>query len=147
MLVYRLLYTFAIGLTLGCALLLVPRQPIQVAPYIEIALPPSIEQTRPSPVDGEPFPTLALHDLRVAAAWPAAAPTIIDVAPGITAAQLALAIRLAPDEYIVGIDGVPVQGDLDAGVQLASLDRRSRQFLDLQVRGPVGERRIVVLMH
>jgi len=134
MLVPRLIYAFAIGLTLGCALLLAPARRVQIvpqiAPHISIELPPSIALAHEHSL----APTLG-------------APTIIDVAPGITAAQLALAIRLAPEEYVVGVDGVQVQSDLDAGVQLASLDRQSRRYLDLQVRGPAGERRVVVLMH
>ncbi|HEY5928380.1 MAG TPA: hypothetical protein VIV11_42130 [Kofleriaceae bacterium] len=139
MLVYRLLYAFAIGLVVGGALFLGSMH--MPLPRIEITLPASIEQTRP-------VPTLALHDRRVAEAWPTnPAPTIIDVAPGITAVQLELALRLAADEQIVGIDGVAVTSQLGAGLLLASRDLRSREFLDLQVRGDAGERRVLVLLH
>ena len=135
MLVYRLLSSFAIGLTLGCLLLLAPARPMPV-PNIEIELPPSIA-----------FQPPAGAEAATARADGGSAPTIIDVAPGISAAQLALAIRIAPDEHVVGVDGVAVHSELGAGVRLASLDLRSPRFLDLQVRGPAGERRIVVLMH
>lgn len=74
-------------------------------------------------------------------------PTIIDVAPGITAMQLATTIRLAPGEQIVAVDDIAVAGDLGAGMVLATRDLASRQFIDFSVAGPEGERRVLALLH
>ncbi|HEY5944831.1 MAG TPA: hypothetical protein VIV40_05040 [Kofleriaceae bacterium] len=74
-------------------------------------------------------------------------PTIIDVAPGISLAQLASTIRLAPDEQIIAVDDVAVTNDLSAGLLLASRDLHARQFIDFTVWGPDGERRVLALLH
>jgi hypothetical protein len=93
----------------------------------------------------------ALHDIRrlsgIGLAAPVEAPTIIDVAPGVTAAQLPSLVQLHGGEHVMTVDDTPVAGDLDAGRVLAQLDLRARSFIDLGVAGPHGERRVLVLLH
>lgn len=78
---------------------------------------------------------------------PLEAPTIIDVAPGVTAAQLPSLVHLRNGEHVTTVDETPVAGDLDAGRVIAQLDLHSRSFIDLDVAGPHGERRVLVLLH
>lgn len=80
-------------------------------------------------------------------AAPLEAPTIIDVAPGVTAAQLPSLVQLQNGEHVTTVDDTPVAGDLDAGRVLAQLDLHARSFVDLGVAGPHGERRVLVLLH
>jgi hypothetical protein len=124
MLVFR---SFAIGLLAACFALLVMRPPIVRVVQQPVWLPPTLRFERPAP------------EVPV--------PTIIDAAPGISAAQLALTIRLAPGEHIAAIDDTRVAGEINAGLVLASRDLRSRQFIDFTVAGPRGDRRVLVLMH
>lgn len=74
-------------------------------------------------------------------------PTIVDAAPGITAAQLALTLRLAPGEQIASIDDVAVTSDVSAGILLATKRPHAQRYIDLVVDGPAGKRRILVLLH
>src|SRR5688500_12630427 len=67
-------------------------------------------------------------------------PTIIDAAPGITHAQLAETIRLAPGEHIAAIDDVRASNDLSAGMILAARTMRSGEFIHVAVSAPAGER-------
>ena len=73
--------------------------------------------------------------------------TIIDVAHGVTASQLAQLVRLLPSEHVVAVDDRPVTGDLDAGAMIAANESTARQFVDLTVSGSSGERRVLVLLH
>ncbi len=131
MLVFR---SFAIGLSAACFALLVMRPTVE----LRVAEAPPLHahaaalRYHPSPRTAEPIVPV---------------PTIIDAAPGITASQLAAAIRLEPGEQIVTVDEVAVDSDLDAGIVLASRDLRSRDFIDLGVTGPEGNRRVLVLLH
>lgn len=121
MLVFR---SFAIGLSAACFALLVTTPAVQVRvahEHVHVAAP------------------------RGAPALPA--PSIIDVAPGVTPSQLAAMLRLTGGERITSIDDAPVAGDLGAGIVLAQRELRSRQFIDLGVAGPAGERRVLVLLH
>ncbi len=86
-------------------------------------------------------PTLAIADP------PRNVPTIIDVAPGVTAAQLAMTIQLAPGEQITAVDDIAVAGNMGAGLLLASRSLRSGAFIDFSVDGPQGERRVLALLH
>jgi hypothetical protein len=122
MLVFR---SLAIGLSAACFALLVMRPTVE----LRVAEAPTLSTTEPQP---QALPAL---------------PTIIDAAPGITPAQLALAIRLAPGEAITSVDDVSVIGDLGAGVVLASREMRAGRFIDLGVEGPAGPRRVLVLLH
>ncbi|HEX5060158.1 MAG TPA: hypothetical protein VFV99_12395 [Kofleriaceae bacterium] len=121
MVVFR---SFAIGLLAACFALLVMRPEVHVTHVV------------PAQVA-----TLALSQRQEPA------PTIVDVAPGISAAQLALAIRLAPGEQITSIDDVAVSGNVGAGLVLASRSLRSGEYIDFSVAGPRGERRVLALLH
>ncbi len=74
-------------------------------------------------------------------------PTIVDVAPGLTHAQLAGVIVLEEDEQIAAIDDVPVTSTLDAGGRLAAVDLRTQRYIDFSITGPHGPRRMLVLLH
>lgn len=117
MLVFR---SLTIGLLSACFLLLITR------PIVEVRM---------------------TRGPRLHVSLPAHPPTIIDVAPGVSGAQLASLIRLAPGEHVASIDDAAVNGDLGAGVVLAGLDLHGRQFIDLGVSGASGERRVLVLLH
>jgi hypothetical protein len=128
MFVYR---SIALGLLGACCLLLAMRPPITVVSH-------------------------APGQILVASSRDAAAPlrpcvtpgsTIVDVAPGVTASQLAALLHLLPDERVVSIDDVPVSGTLDAGVALASVDLHRGRYLDLGVKNDFSERRVLVLLH
>ena len=123
MLVFR---SLAIGLSAACFALLVMRPTVEMR-VVEV----------PAAMPAQP---------RLARAAPVL-PTIIDAAPGITTAQLAMTIRLQPGEQIVSLDDVAVTSDLSAGILLASRDLRARQYIDVGVAGPSGERRVLVLLH
>jgi hypothetical protein len=123
MLVFR---SLAIGLSAACFALLVMRPTVEMR-VVEV----------PAATPAQP---------RLARAAPVL-PTIIDAAPGITTAQLAMTIRLQPGEQIVSLDDVAVTSDLSAGILLASRDLRARQYIDVGVAGPSGERRVLVLLH
>jgi hypothetical protein len=120
MLVFR---SFAIGLSAACFALLVMR------PAVELRIMPAPTAV-PAPPPAEP-----------------PQPTIIDAAAGITPAQLASTLRLGPGEQIVSIDDASVAGDVGAGIALASRALCARQFIDIGVAGPAGERRVLVLLH
>jgi hypothetical protein len=85
--------------------------------------------------------------LRAAPSAMSEPPTVVDVASGVTGAQLVSLVRLGPNEHVATIDDRPVDGDLEAGAHLASLDVRARRYLDLGVRGATGSRRVLVLFH
>jgi hypothetical protein len=76
---------------------------------------------------------------------PPAAATIIDVAPGLTPAQIIGLIRVDANEHIVAVDDRPMDNDVAVGAAIAST--HDKQYLDLTVGGLAGERRILVLMH
>jgi hypothetical protein len=128
MLVFR---SFAIGLSAACFALLVIRPTVE----LRVADAPPISTIGPQPyADHGRATTPAL-------------PTIVDAAPGITPAQLALTIRLAPGEAITSVDDVAVSSNLGAGIVLASRELRAGHFIDLGVDGPAGPRRVLVLLH
>jgi hypothetical protein len=78
---------------------------------------------------------------------PGGAPVnVVDVAPGVAPAQIAALIQLAPGEHVSAIDDRVPASDLEVGAAIASLPRR-RQFLDLTVASPTGDRRVLVLLH
>ena len=92
------------------------------------------------------------YDVRVAQEPPPApvvAPTsasIVDVARGVAPEQVPSLIALAPGEHVVAIGDRAVANDLDAGAELVA-GARGGGFLDLDVRGARGERRVLVLLH
>jgi hypothetical protein len=127
MFVYR---SIALGLLGACCLLLAMRPPIAV-------------------VSHAPGQILVASSREVASVHACVAPgsTIVDVATGVNAAQLAALLHLLPDERVVSIDDVPVAGTLDAGVALAGVELRRGRYVDLGVKSDWGERRVLVLLH
>ena len=121
MLVFR---SFAIGLSAACFALLVMRPSVELR-VTEVPVESAQAQQAPLPL----------------------LPTIVDAAPGITPAQLAMTIRLQPGEQITSVDDLAVTSDLGAGIVLASRDLAARRYIDLGVAGPAGERRVIVLLH
>jgi hypothetical protein len=111
--------SLAIGLLGACFLLLVTRPNVRV----ERELVPIAQPAPPAPA------------------------TIIDVAHGVSADQLAGLVRLGPGEHVVAVDDRPVAGDLDAGVLIASGDATAKRYLDLTIGGGAGERRVLLLLH
>jgi hypothetical protein len=82
--------------------------------------------------------------VQVEPACPQAA-TIVDVAPGVAGSQLGALVYLAPGEHVTAVGDRPVTGDLDAGAALASA--HAPGYVDLEVGGPSGARRVLVLLH
>jgi hypothetical protein len=96
--------------------------------------------TRASPV------TRIQHERElVAVANHAAVPTIIDVAPGLSATQIAQLVRLGPDERVTSVDDHAVTGNLDAGTVIGA--PAGRRFLDLTIGRAHSERRVLLLIH
>jgi hypothetical protein len=71
---------------------------------------------------------------------------VIDVAPGVPAAQIAGLIQLGPGEHVAAVNDRVAASDLEVGALIASLPRRG-DFLDLTVASPTRERRVLVLLH
>jgi hypothetical protein len=75
---------------------------------------------------------------------------VIDVAPGVAPAQIAALIQLAPGEHVSAVDDRAAASDLEVGAVIASSIAavpHRREFLDLTVASPAGERRVLVLLH
>lgn len=73
-------------------------------------------------------------------------PTIVDVARGVDWTVLPSLVRLAEGEHVATIDDAPVANDLEAGSMLAAKWAQHR-YIDLEVRGPRGDRRVLMLLH
>ena len=118
MLLFR---SLSIGLLAACFCLLAirPAYEVRVA-----AAPPLVVMPRPQP-----------------------AAQIVDVAPGLRPEQIASLIALAPGEHVTAVDDLAVTGDLDAGVLLANHPLGAQHYVDLEVRGAAGARRVLVLLH
>ena len=56
-------------------------------------------------------------------------------------------VQLHDDERVIAINDVRVANNLDAGRMLASLWLSPQRYIDLQVGGRDGERRVLVLLH
>ena len=85
---------------------------------------------------------------------PTAGPTVIDVARDAGPSIVPSLIRLAEGEHVVTIDDVAVANDLDAGRMLGERwlvtegpPIAQHRYIDLEVQGPRGERRVLVLLH
>ena len=74
-------------------------------------------------------------------------PTVIDVAPNVDATMLTSLIQIHDDERVIAINDTPVANDLDGGRMLGTLRFGAQRYIDVQVRGPSGERRLLVLLH
>jgi hypothetical protein len=70
--------------------------------------------------------------------------TVLDVAPGVSAEEIATMIRLADGERVTAVGDRRLDSDLAAGAALRSA---TGDYLDLTVDGPHGERRVLVLRH
>ena len=116
--------------------------------FLLIATRPTVEIRRSCPMQ---TPTLALAQRPIIALESprplSLPPAVVDVAPGVSASQLASLVRLDEGERVATIDDRAVSGTLDAGVALAALDLTSRRYIDLGVEGPRGTRRVLVLLH
>lgn len=82
-----------------------------------------------------------------AAIAPAHDVTIVDVAPDVGADRLPALVHLAPGEHVVAVDDRPIANDLDAGVAISARARGARSFVDLDIAGAAGVRRVLVLVH
>lgn len=119
--------SLVVGLLGACCLLLAMRPPVTV-------------------VAPGPGHTLATTP---AALQPCAStgPTIVDVAPGVTAAQLPALLHLLPDEHVISVNDAPVASTLDAGVALGKVALAGGRYLDLEIANTWGNRRVLVLLH
>ena len=79
--------------------------------------------------------------------WAGPPPTLIDVAPLVAPGELANLLRLSRGEHVIAVDDARVAGDLEAGALLAKVDLAPKHYVDLTVAGPLGERRVLVLLH
>jgi hypothetical protein len=120
MLLFR---SIVVGLLGACCLLLAVR------PRCEIAV--------------RSLPAFPAH----VSAWEGPRPTIIDVAPLMAQGEVAKLVRLAPGEHVIAVGDAHVAGDVEAGAVLATVDQRPGRYVDLTVAGPLGERRVLVLLH
>lgn len=119
--------SLVVGLLGACCLLLAMRPPVTVvAPGPGHALATTPSALQPCASSG---------------------PTIVDVAPGVTAAQLPSLLHLLPEERVVSVNDAPVASTLDAGVALGKVELAHGQFLDLEIASTWGNRRLLVLLH
>lgn len=100
-----------------------------------------IETAPPAPV-ATAMPTIAMTQ-----PMPVTAATIVDVAPGVRASDVPGLIRLAPGERVIAVDDRRVEIDLAAGVAIANRAPSAGAFVDLDVEGAGGHRRVLVLLH
>jgi len=87
--------------------------------------------------------TRPTYELRVVTAPAHRAPQIIDAAAGVNPARLLSAVRLAPGERFIAIDDRP----FGAAGLVAVAARRAGSYVDLDIAGDAGIRRVVVLLH
>jgi hypothetical protein len=140
MFVYR---SLSLGLIGACLLMLATKPTVIVQgalPLERAALHPSSRAARGN-VGAGPWECVE------PAASTASTATILDVAAGAGAADVARMLHLAPDEHIATVDNAPVAGTLGAGVALANTTFYANLYIDIEVRSPRGDRRILVLLH
>jgi hypothetical protein len=125
--------TFALGLLGACCLLLAMRPPI------------SVVASEPGRIVVVSSPTV-LHCPEASRSEPPV--TVVDVAPGVTAQQLASLIVLAPGERITAIDDREVPPGVTDRAALESVEIHAGHYLDLAIatRGVAGARRVLVLL-
>jgi hypothetical protein len=127
MLLYR---SLSLGFLGACLLLIATRPPVVVHQTGPCAQSPQLSRACP------PIPP---------------GPTILDVASYQSADDLARMLRLGPGEQIAAVNDTQVTSSLDAGVELARLERADAlmpgKYVDFEVHGPAGERRLLVLLH
>ena len=103
--------------------------------------------TRPTTIVVRQPPPIEVPNLSGIRGLPAQGPTVIDVAPNVDATMLTSLVQLHDDERVIAINDVRVANDLDAGRMLASLWLQPQRYIDLQIGGRGGERRMLVLLH
>ena len=73
---------------------------------------------------------------------------IVNVAHGVTPAQLPGVIRLAPGEHVVAVADREAHNDLEAGALITEFAPEPQSYLELAVRGAdATTRRVLVLAH
>ena len=76
----------------------------------------------------------------------AALVSVVDVAYGVAARDLAALLHLHPGEHLSAINDQPL-ADGDESTALAALAPHAGQYLDLTVATTTAERRVLVLLH
>ena len=118
-----LLRSVVVGLVAGCVVLLVGISPKLVL----------IQR-----------PARVVHALKPSHAANA---TIVDVAGGVSASAVASLLKLEPGEHIAQVGDIHVANDIDAGTEIGLQWHGRDGFFDLDVVGPHGHRRVLVLIH
>jgi hypothetical protein len=103
--------------------------------------------TRPTTIVVRQPPAIEVPNLSGIRGVPAQGPTVIDVAPSVDATMLTSLVQLHDDERVIAVNDIRVANNLDAGRMLASLWMQPQRYIDLQIGGSAGERRILVLLH
>lgn len=111
------------ALCTACVVLLVTFKPVQVV--TPVAMPP-------------PGPCLLERAQRL---------TVIDVAAGVTAAQLGEVLHLRAGERIVAVNDHRLAAEAVPASVIAALPAAPGGFIDLTVAGTTAERRVLVLLH
>ncbi|HEY5938258.1 MAG TPA: hypothetical protein VIU61_26585 [Kofleriaceae bacterium] len=73
--------------------------------------------------------------------------TVVDVAHGVSPAQIVDLLHLGLGERVVAVDDLEVGSDLEAGVVIAGRGTRTREFVDLTIARGDTTRRVLVLQH
>jgi hypothetical protein len=73
--------------------------------------------------------------------------TVVDVAHGVSPAQIIDLLHLRSGERVVAIDDLEVGSDLEAGAVIAGRGTKTREFVDLTIDSGSTTRRILVLQH
>ncbi|HUS30064.1 MAG TPA: hypothetical protein VMZ53_16270 [Kofleriaceae bacterium] len=128
MLLFR---SLALGLLGACFFMLATRPTT-----IVVRQPPPIEVPNLSGIRGVPLPAVS-----------EVAPTVIDVAPNVNASMLTTLIMMRDGEHVIAVNDARVANDLDAGRMLGALWLHPQRYIDVQLGGPDGERRVLVLAH
>jgi hypothetical protein len=104
--------------------------------------------TRPTTIVVRQAPPIEVPNLSGMRGLPAPrGPSVIDVAPNVDAAMLTSLVQLHSDERVIAINDTRVANDLDAGRLLATLSLQPQRYIDLEIAGRDGERRVLVLLH
>lgn len=73
--------------------------------------------------------------------------TVVDVAHGVSPAQIVDLLHLGQNERVVAVDDLEVGSDLEAGAVIAGRGIRTREFVDLTIARGDTTRRLLVLQH
>jgi hypothetical protein len=107
--------------------------------------------TRPTTVVVRERERIEVPNLSGMRGLPSQGPSVIDVAADVNPMLIPSLVQLREGEHVAAIDDIPVANDLEAGRLLGVQGERAipslHRYIDLQVTGPRGERRILVLLH